>query len=141
MGHTATHLLHQAIRDVLGTKVHQTGSNITSKRLRFDFNYDVPLTDAQIKKVEEIVNNKIKENLPVRFEMMIAGDAKKIGAIGLFDEKYQDQVRVYFIGDYSKEFCGGPHVNFTGELKRFTIIKQENLGRGQKRLYAQVGSE
>ena len=145
MGHTATHLMHQAIRDVLGNHVYQTGSNITTERIRFDFNYDKKLTDGEIKKVEEIVNNKIKENLAVHFEMMQLAKAKKIGAIGLFDEKYQDSVKVYFIGPtssgqpYSVEFCGGPHVDFTSRLKRFKIIKQENLGRGQKRLYAIVG--
>ena len=104
MGHTATHLLHQALRDVLGDKVHQTGSNITQERLRFDFNYDKALTTSEIDKVELIINEKVKENLPVHFEMIPLDAAKKIGAIGLFDEKYQDKVKVYFIGNYSKEF-------------------------------------
>ena len=154
MGHTATHLLHQAIRDVLGTHVHQTGSNITTERIRFDFNYDKKLTDEEIQKVEDMVNEKIKENLPVHFEMMPLKKAKEIGAIGLFDEKYQKNVKIYFIGGpsthsvrsgrprseyYSVEFCGGPHVDFTGTLKRFKIIKQENIGKGQRRLYAIVG--
>ena len=139
LGHTATHLLHQAIRDLLGKQVHQSGSNITSERLRFDFNYDKALTDKEIKKLEDTINEKIKENLPVRFEMLPLAKASALGAIGLFDEKYEDNVKVYFIGDYSKEFCGGPHVNFTGELKRFTIIKQENIGQGLRRIYAQVG--
>ncbi len=142
MGHTATHLLHQALRDVLGNTVHQTGSNITTDRIRFDFNHDQKLTDQQVKKVEEIVNKKIGENLPVHFEMMPLSDAKKIGAIGLFDEKYQDNVKIYFIGDkkpYSVEFCGGPHVDFTGRLKQVTIMKQENIGHGQRRIYAIVG--
>ncbi len=146
MGHTATHLLHQAIRDVLGDHIHQAGSNITSQRVRFDFNYDKALTEEEVKKIEEIINKKIKENLPVHFEMLPLEKAKDIGAIGLFDEKYEDNVKVYFIGGstsspqeaYSKEFCGGPHVNFTGELKRFTIFKQENLGRGLRRIYANV---
>ena len=157
MGHTATHLLHQAIRDVLGNHVHQTGSNITTERVRFDFNYDKKLTDEEIQKVEDMVNEKIKENLPVHFEMMPLKKAKEIGAIGLFDEKYQKNVKIYFIGGpstlrqladrsgrprseyYSVEFCGGPHVDFTGTLKRFKIIKQENIGKGQRRLYAIVG--
>jgi len=149
MGHTATHLMHQAIRDVLGNHVHQTGSNITTERVRFDFNYDKKLTDEEIKKVEKIVNNKIKENLPVHFEIMTLEKAKELGAIGLFDEKYQDRVKVYFIGGssvktqspqdaYSKEFCGGPHVDFTSKVKSFKIIKQENLGKRQRRLYAVV---
>lgn len=145
LGHTATHLLHQALRDTLGDKVHQTGSNITSERLRFDFNWGKALTDEQIKKVQDLVNEKIKENLPVHFEMLPLAKAKKIGAIGLFDAKYEENVKVYFIGPsagsgrpYSAEFCGGPHVNFTGEIKRFTIIKQENIGQGHRRIYAQV---
>ncbi len=139
MGHTATHLLHQAIRDLLGKSVHQSGSNITNERLRFDFNYDKALTDAEIEKLEEVVNGKIEENLPVHFEMMPLEKAKAIEAIGLFDEKYEEQVKIYFIGDYSKEFCGGPHVDFTEEIKRFKIIKQESIGRGLRRIYAQVG--
>jgi len=146
MGHTATHLLHQAIRDVLGDHVYQTGSNITTERIRFDFNYDKKITDEEIKKAEDIVNKKIKENLKVHFEIMPLKKAKEIGAIGLFDEKYQDKVKVYFIGPttasgrvYSKEFCGGPHVDFTEKLKRFKIVKQENIGKGQRRLYTIVG--
>jgi len=139
MGHTVTHLLHQALRDVFGNHVHQTGSNITSDRVRFDFNYEKVLTSDEIKKVQDLVNEKIKENLAVHFEMLPLKKAKEIGAIGLFDEKYQDNVKIYFIGDYSAEFCGGPHVDFTGKLKRFNIIKQENIGKGQRRLYAHVG--
>lgn len=137
-GHTATHLLHQALRDVFGSQLHQTGSNITSERVRFDFNFDRALAPEEIQKVEGIVKDKIKENLPVHFEMMPLEKAKEIGAIGLFDEKYQENVKIYFIGDYSKEFCGGPHVEFTGSIKSFKIIKQENLGRGQRRLYSSV---
>jgi len=138
MGHTATHLLHQALRDVFGSGLHQTGSNITSERIRFDFNLDRNLTADEIKKVENIVNEKIKENLPVKFEIMPLVKAKELGAIGLFDEKYQENVKVYFVGNYSKEFCGGPHVDFTGVLKSFTIIKVDNIGKGQRRIYAKV---
>jgi alanyl-tRNA synthetase len=147
MGHTATHLLHQALRDVLGNHVHQTGSNITTERVRFDFNYDQLLTQEQLTQVEAIVNEKIKENLPVSFEMIPTEQAKKMGAIGLFSDTYGDTSKIYFIGGsskdrekaYSVEFCGGPHVDFTGRLERFTIRKQENLGHGQKRVYAVVG--
>lgn len=139
MGHTATHLLQQALRDILGDSVHQTGSNITSERIRFDFNYDKKLTDEEIERAEEIVNGRIKDNLPVYFEMMPVAKAKEIGAIGLFDEKYAESVKVYFIGEYSKEFCGGPHVDFTGSLKRFKIIKEEGLGKAARRIYAHVG--
>ena len=147
MGHTATHLLHKALRDMFGEELHQTGSNITTERLRFDFNFDRKLTDEEIKEIEETVNGKIKENLPVHFEIMPLKRAKEIGAIGLFDEKYDQDVKVYMIGDqtlnydkyYSKEFCGGPHVDFTSKLKRFKIIKQENIGNRQRRIYAVVG--
>lgn len=137
-GHTATHLLHQALRDVLGNQVHQTGSNITSERIRFDFSYDKKLTDEQIQKVQNIVKERIQENLPAHFEMMSVSDAKKRGAIGLFDAKYGDKVKVYFIGDYSAEFCGGPHVDFTGRLKKFTILKEEGLGQERRRIYCKV---
>jgi alanyl-tRNA synthetase len=138
MGHTATHLLHQALRDVFGSSLHQTGSNITAERLRFDFNLNRNLTAEELKQVEDIVNGKIKENLPVHFEIMPLQKAKDLGAIGLFDEKYAKDVKVYFVGDYSREFCGGPHVDFTGVLKRFKILKQENIGHGQRRIYAVV---
>lgn len=137
-GHTATHLLHKALRDIFGDKLCQSGSNITSERVRFDFNHDNILTEGEIKKVEEIVREKIKENLPVHFEIMPLDKAKALGAIGLFDEKYSQSVKIYFIGDYSKEFCGGPHVDFTGAIKSFRIIKQENLGKGYKRIYAKI---
>lgn len=146
MGHTATHLLHQALRDVLGNHVHQTGSNITSERVRFDFNYDKRLTDEEIQQVEDIVNEKIKENLPVHFELINTDEAHKLGAIGLFMDTYGEKSKIYFIGDtsaslrdaYSIEFCGGPHVDFTAKLKSVKIIKQENLGKNQKRIYATV---
>jgi len=142
MGHTATHLLHQALRDILGNHVHQTGSNITSQRLRFDFNYDKNLTDEQLSKVEEIVNQKIRANLPVHFEMLSLERAKEIGAIGLFDDKYANTVKIYFIGEnkpYSVEFCGGPHVEKTSQIVKFSIIKQENIGKGNRRIYAKIG--
>lgn len=151
MGHTATHLLHQALRDILGNHVHQTGSNITTERVRFDFKYDKKLTDEEMKKVEAIVNDKIKDNLPVHFELIPTEEAHKMGAIGLFMDTYGDKSKIYFIGHstssgqsrtdkpYSIEFCGGPHVDFTGVLKSFKIQKQENLGKNQKRIYAIVG--
>ncbi|MBI4097873.1 MAG: alanine--tRNA ligase, partial [Candidatus Levybacteria bacterium] len=141
-GHTATHLLHQAIRDMLGADVYQKGSNITAQRVRFDFNYDRNLTEDEIAKLEQIVNEKIEANLPVFFEFMPLQRAKEIGAIGIFDEKYSSKVKIYFIGEgkpYSVEFCGGPHVNFTSGVKSFKIIKQENIGHGLRRLYALVG--
>lgn len=141
-GHTATHLMHQAIRDLLGNEVHQSGSNITADRVRFDFNFDRNLTDDELQALEQTVNEKIQENLPVKFEIMSVDKAKEMGAIGLFDDKYSDKVKVYIIGEikpYSVEFCGGPHVDWTGEVKSFKIIKQENIGNGLKRLYVKVG--
>jgi alanyl-tRNA synthetase len=138
-GHTSTHLLHKALRDMFGEKVKQSGSNITSERLRFDFSFDRNLTPEELKKIEEIVNEKIKENLPVKFEMLPLEKARTSGAIGLFNEKYSDKVKVYSIGDYSKEICGGPHVAFTSEIKSFKIVKQENIGKGIRRIYAKVG--
>ncbi|MCL4353241.1 alanine--tRNA ligase [Patescibacteria group bacterium] len=140
MGHTATHLLHQALREVLGNHVYQTGSNITTDRVRFDFNYENKLSDSQLTQAETIVNKKISENLPVHFEMLPIDKARKKGAIGLFDAKYKDKVKVYFIGTYSIEFCGGPHVDFTGRLKSFKIIKQESIGNKQRRIYAKVNN-
>lgn len=143
--HTATHLLHQALRDVLGKHVHQTGSHITNERLRFDFAHHEKLTDKQIKSVESIVNQKIKENLPVRQKTMPKGQADEIGAIGLFREKYGDLVNIYFIGEsadpktaYSKEFCGGPHAKSSGELASFKIKKEESAGSGIRRIYATI---
>ncbi len=146
MGHTATHLLHQALRDVLGNTVHQSGSNITPERIRFDFNFDRKLTEEEMKKVEDIVNEKIRENLPVHFELIPTQEAYDMGAIGLFMDTYGEKSKIYFIGDtaksytdaYSIEFCGGPHVDFTGKLKSFKIIKQDNLGKGMKRIYGIV---
>lgn len=135
-GHTATHLLNQALRDVLGSHVYQAGSNITSQRLRFDFSHEKKLTPEQLQKVEEIVNRKIKENLPVSFKIMTIQEAKNIGAIGVFPEKYQGKVKVYSVGDYSKEICGGPHVNFTKELGSFKIKKEESIGLKIRRIYA-----
>jgi alanyl-tRNA synthetase len=147
MGHTATHLMHQALRDMFGKELHQKGSNITTERVRFDFNFKRKLTDKEIKLLEDTVNEKIKENLPVHFEMIPTDKAKEIGAIGLFDDTYQETSKIYFIGGdsknpgkaYSIEFCGGPHVPFTSKVKSFKIIKEEALGKGQRRIYARVG--
>lgn len=149
MGHTATHLMHQALRDMFGKQLHQSGSNITTERVRFDFNFNRKLTDEEVKHLEDVVNGKIKENLPVHFEMIPTEEAKKIGAIGLFEDTYADTSKIYFIGGdskhpdkaYSIEFCGGPHVEFTEKVKSFKIIKQENLGNRLRRIYAKVGSE
>lgn len=139
--HTTTHLLHQALRTVLGEHVCQSGSNITSERLRFDFSHPQKLTDDEIKKVEDLVNQKIKENLLVSMEIVEPEAAKKIGALGFFEEKYGEKVKVYLIGDFSKEVCGGPHVNFTRQLGRFKIIKEEAASSGVRRIYAVLVSD
>ncbi|MBU2632557.1 alanine--tRNA ligase, partial [Patescibacteria group bacterium] len=139
LGHTATHLLHKALKDILGEEISQKGSNITNERIRFDFNYKEKITEGDINRIAQVINAKIKENLKIEFELMSPEKAKQEGAIGLFNEKYQESVKVYKIGEYSKEICGGPHVEFTGKLKKFKIIKQENIGQGQKRIYAKVG--
>ena len=136
--HTATHLLHQALRDVLGKHVHQTGSHITDERLRFDFTHTDKMTDSQIKEVEKIVNQKIKEKIPLTKKLMTQEEADKIGAIGLFREKYAEKVSIYLIGDYSAEYCGGPHAVSTGQLGEFNIIKEESAGSGIRRIYAKI---
>ncbi len=138
--HTATHLLHWALRSVLSEKIVQHGSNITGERLRFDFNYDDKLTDEQIRRVEELMNEQIQKSLPVSFVMMQKDEAEKTGAIHAFNEKYPDEVKVYYIGNdlssaISKEFCGGPHVKNTTEIGELKIIKQESVGKGLRRLY------
>lgn len=139
--HTATHLLHQALRDVLGDHVSQKGSNITAERLRFDFTHLAKMTDEEKKKVEDIVNEKIQQALPVHKITMKKEDAEKTGALHFFGDKYGDEVTVYFIGDslenaYSKEFCGGPHVSNTKELGHFTISKEEAVSAGVRRIKA-----
>jgi alanyl-tRNA synthetase len=136
--HTATHLLHQALRDVLGDHVGQKGSNITVERLRFDFNNDDPMTPEQIAEVEKIVNSKIDADLPISFEVMTVEAAKAKGAIGLFGDRYGEEVKVYSIGDYSIEICGGPHAESTARLadggKHFKIEKEQSCGRGIRRI-------
>ncbi len=139
--HTTTHLLHQALRDVLGTHVEQKGSNITSERLRFDFVHPQKMTDEEKKKVEDIVNQKIKEGLSVHKIELPKEEAEKTGALHFFGEKYGDKVTVHYIGDsienaYSKEFCGGPHVENIGTLGTFKIQKEEAVSSGVRRIKA-----
>jgi len=134
--HTATHLLHQALRQVLGSHVRQKGSNITQQRLRFDFSHNQKMTEAEKRQVEELINQKIKADLPVIFKEMPLEQAKKSGAIGLFGDKYGDQVKVYTIDDFSMEICGGPHVASTGVLGRFKVIKEEACSSGVRRIKA-----
>ena len=134
--HTATHLLHQALRTVLGEHVKQSGSNITEERLRFDFTHPQKMTKEELQKVEDLVNEQIQRDLPVTCEEMSYEDAKKSGAIGLFTDKYGDKVKVYTIGDFSKEICGGPHVTHTGDMGRFKIKKEESSSSGIRRIKA-----
>lgn len=134
--HTATHLLHQALHIVLGEHATQNGSNITTERLRFDFNHPAKMTKEEIQKVEDIVNEQIKKDLPVTCEEMTLEEAKKSGATGLFENKYGDKVKVYSIGDFSKEICGGPHVTHTGVLGTFKIKKEESSSAGVRRIKA-----
>jgi len=137
--HTATHLLHKALKIVLGEDVKQRGSNITHERLRFDFNYPEKMTPEQIKEVERIVNEQIEKGLEVKKEMMSVDEAKKSGAVGLFDSKYGDTVSVYSIGDFSKEICGGPHVSNTSEIGGFKIKKEQSSSAGVRRIKAVIG--
>ncbi|MGL5830693.1 MAG: alanine--tRNA ligase [Candidatus Altimarinota bacterium] len=137
--HTATHLLHKALKLVLGVEVEQKGSNITAERLRFDFNYPNKMTPEQLMEVETIVNTQIKEALPISFEVMTVDEAKTRGAIGLFEDKYGDQIKVYKMGEFSLEICGGPHVKNTGDLKGFKIVKEEASSAGVRRIKAIVG--
>lgn len=134
--HTATHLLHQALREVLGTHVQQKGSNITAERLRFDFAHTAKMTDDEKTKVVEKVNEWITADLPVEVKVMPRDEAEKTGALHFFGEKYGETVQVYFIGDVSKEFCGGPHVQSTGELGTFSIQKEEAVSQGVRRIKA-----
>jgi alanyl-tRNA synthetase len=133
--HTATHLLNQALRQVLGRDdVSQVGSNITAERLRFDFTYGEKLTDEQVKRVQYLVNEQITKDLSVTFETMDKDEALKV-AIGAFSQRYGDKLKVYSIEGFSKEICGGPHVERTGELGKFELGKQEAVGAGKRRIY------
>ncbi len=134
--HTATHLLHQALRQVLGDHVAQKGSNITAERLRFDFSHPDKLTAEQISEVEGIVNTTIACGLPVLFSEMSLEDAKETGAIGLFADRYGERVKVYSIGDFSREICGGPHLETTAGMGKFRVIKEESSSQGVRRIKA-----
>jgi len=132
--HTATHLLNEALRMVLGSDVRQKGSNITKERLRFDFNFDRKLTDEEVAKVEGIVNARIEEEIAVIGEEMSLDEARTSGAQSEFGARYPDRVTVYSIGEFSKEICGGPHVSNTSEIGRFTIAKQDAVAAGVRRI-------
>mgnify|MGYP000091248760 CR=1 FL=1 len=146
--HTATHLLHATLRKILGDHVSQKGSHITSERLRFDFSHTQKLTEDEVKRVEALINEKIKENLFVSFEEMDLDKAINSGALHFFAEKYGNKVKVYTIGStsgkalhdapFSREICGGPHVSYTSEIGHVKIIKQEKIGSGTIRIYAAI---
>lgn len=138
--HTATHLLHAALRRVLGAEVAQKGSNITAERLRFDFSFGRKMTPEEIAEVQRLVNEVITRDVPITFAEMGVNEAKESGAIGLFESKYGEQVKVYTMGDFSKEICGGPHASHTGELGSFTIQKEESSSAGVRRIKAVIGS-
>jgi alanyl-tRNA synthetase len=137
--HTATHLLHAALRDVLGKSVQQMGSNITRERMRFDFSYPRAMTKDEIAKIETLVQSWIDADLPVTFSNMPKDDAMKSGAIGLFQDRYGGDVTVYQIGDVSRELCGGPHVRQTGEIGQFKIQKEQSSSAGVRRIRAKIG--
>lgn len=136
--HTATHLLHAALRQVLGDHVHQEGSNITAERLRFDFSHPQKLTPEEIKKVEDIVNAQITADLPRKMETMSYDEAIKTKALAFFKERYPEKVTVYSFGHFTREICGGPHVDHTGVLGKFRIIKEESVAAGTRRIYGQI---
>ena len=139
--HTATHLLHKALRTILGEHVAQKGSNITAERMRFDFSHNAPMTPEEIKRAEDMVNEQIQKDLPVSMAVMSLDAAKAAGAIALFGEKYESQVKVYTIGNsaadfFSKEVCGGPHVERTGSMGIFSIQKEQSSSAGVRRIRA-----
>ena len=136
--HTATHLLDAALRKVLGDDVFQRGSNITAERLRFDFSFGRKMTKEELAEVEKLVNEAIAAALPVTCEEMTVEEAKASGAIGIFDSKYGNKVKVYSAGDFSKEICGGPHASNTAELGFFKIKKEEASSAGVRRIKAVI---
>ena len=138
--HTATHLLHAALRKVLGNEVAQKGSNITAERLRFDFSFGRKMTKEEIAEVERLVNEAIDAHAPIVCEEMTVPEAQAQGAIGLFTSKYGENVKVYTMGPYSKEICGGPHATNTGDLKSFKIQKEESSSAGVRRIKAVIGT-
>ncbi|HUV08358.1 MAG TPA: alanine--tRNA ligase, partial [Spirochaetia bacterium] len=139
--HTATHLLHKALRTVLGDHVMQKGSNITAERLRFDFSHAEKMSPEEIKKTEGMVNDQINRKLDVTCEVMTLEEAKKKGAIALFGERYEDRVKVYRIGDFSMEVCGGPHVENIGTIGKFRIVKEQSSSAGVRRIRAILEDE
>jgi alanyl-tRNA synthetase len=139
--HTATHLLHAALRAVLGPHVQQKGSNITPERLRFDFSHPRAMTPEEVAQVEEMVNQIIRQDLPVSVQTMTLEEAQASGALAFFGEKYGEQVKVYSVDGFSREVCGGPHVASTGELGHLCIVKEQSSGQGVRRIRAVLESD
>ena len=139
--HTATHLLHAALRKVLGEHVEQKGSNITVDRLRFDFTHPEKVTKEQLDEIEKIVNEQIAKGQSISCEEMSVDDAKTAGAIGLFESKYGDTVKVYTVGNFSKEICGGPHIENTKDLGSFKIKKEQSSSAGVRRIKAIISND
>jgi alanyl-tRNA synthetase len=137
--HTATHLLHKALKDILGAAVQQAGSLVAPDRLRFDYTYHQPLTDAQIREIEDAVNERVRANLDVTKTVMPIAEAKQSGAVAMFGEKYGENVRIVAAGDYSREFCGGCHVHRTGDIGIFKITSDRSLAAGVRRMEALTG--
>ena len=137
--HTATHLLHKALKDVLGETVQQAGSLVAPDRLRFDYTWHQPLADEQLRRIEDLVNTKIRDNVEVTKTVMPIAEAKKSGAVAMFGEKYGDMVRIVAAGDWSREFCGGCHVNRTGDIGVFKIVSDRSIAAGVRRMEAVTG--
>ncbi len=134
--HTATHLLNAALKAVLSPECNQKGSNITDERMRFDFNFPRPMTAEEIQAVEDLVNEKIRADLPVEYREMSIEEARAQNFVGVFDAKYGDVVKTYSIGEFSKEMCGGPHAARTGLLGKFRIVKEQSSSAGIRRIKA-----
>lgn len=137
--HSVTHLLHRALKDVLGNHVNQAGSLVMPDRMRFDFSHFEAMSKEEIEEVEKIVNEKIFEGLPVETKLTNLNEAKEMGAIGLFEDKYHDEVRVLSMGDYSRELCGGTHVSNTSEISMFKILSESGISNGIRRIEAITG--
>ena len=137
--HTATHLLHKALKIVLGDHIQQAGSLVSPDRLRFDFNHFAQVSKEELMKVEQLVNEQIYNSIDVQTQVMDIEDAKKTGAMSLFDEKYGETVRVLSIGDFSKEFCGGTHVKNSNDIGMFKIVSEGGVASGVRRIEAITG--